>query len=93
VTRSSGAGVRLGVIFPQAEIGDNPADVRRYCRGVEDLGYDRLTLYDHVLGVDRYLHPEFTGPYDIDAAFHEPLVLLGYAAAARGSPSPAQCAS
>lgn len=81
MTRSSGAGVRLGVIFPQAEIGDNPADVRRYCRGVEDLGYDRLTLYDHVLGVDRYLHPEFTGPYDIDAAFHEPLVLLGYAAA------------
>jgi len=37
--------------------------------------------YDHVLGADPAVYRDWTGPYDVDTTFHEPLVLYGYIAA------------
>jgi probable F420-dependent oxidoreductase len=73
-------GVGLGVIFPQSGLAD-ANEIRQYCVAAEDLGFARITLYEHVLGVDRGWHPSFDGQYDVDSPFHEPFVLLGYLAA------------
>jgi probable F420-dependent oxidoreductase len=73
--------VKLGVVFPQTEIGADPAGVREFAQGVEELGFDHLLAYDHVLGADRERHPDLTGPYRTEHMFHEILVLFGYLAA------------
>lgn len=72
--------MRVGAVFPQLEIGQDPAEIARYARTVEELGYDHLVIFDHVLGA----HPEraggWTGPYDHRSMFHEPFVLFGHLA-------------
>jgi probable F420-dependent oxidoreductase len=73
--------MRVGVVFPQTEIGTDPAGVRAYAEAVEGLGFTHLTSYDHVLGADPAGHPGFSGPYTAGSIFHEPLVLYGYLAA------------
>jgi probable F420-dependent oxidoreductase len=73
--------VRIGVVFPQTEIGADPEGVRAYAEAVVELGFTHLTSYDHVLGADPEAHPGFSGPYTAESMFHEPLVLYGYLAA------------
>ncbi|MCH8206956.1 MAG: hypothetical protein IH956_08120 [Chloroflexi bacterium] len=41
--------MRIGVVFPQTEIGADPAGVRDYAQAAESLGYDHLIAFDHVL--------------------------------------------
>jgi len=73
--------MKTGVVFPQTEIGADRGAVRAYVQRVEELGYDHLLAYDHVLGADPAVHTPWRGPYDIDTTFHEPFVLFGYIAA------------
>src|ERR1700709_1132090 len=73
--------MRLGVVFPQTEIGADPGAIRAYVAAVADAGYDHLLAYDHVVGADPAVHEGWRGPYDISSTFHEPLVLFGYLAA------------
>jgi probable F420-dependent oxidoreductase len=73
--------MRVGVVFPQTEIGADPSGVRAYAEAVEGLGFTHLTSYDHVVGADPGGHPGFSGPYSAASMFHEPLVLYGYLAA------------
>ncbi|HEX2362423.1 MAG TPA: hypothetical protein VHI11_10155 [Jiangellaceae bacterium] len=42
--------MQIGVVYPQTELGGDPAAVRRIGVAVEELGYDHLLAYDHVLG-------------------------------------------
>lgn len=72
--------MQVGVVFPQTEIGADPAAIRSYVKTVEELGFRHLLAYDHVLGADPQMHPGWTGPYDVTSTFHEPLVLFGYLA-------------
>lgn len=71
--------MRLGVIFPQTEIGTDPIAVRDFAQGVEALGYDHLLAYDHVLGANIANRAGWLG-YTMDDMFHEPFVLFGYLA-------------
>jgi len=73
--------MRIGVVFPQTEIGPDPSAVRAYVRAVEELGFTHLLAYDHVLGADPVVHAGWSGPYDLHSTFHEPLVLFGFVAA------------
>lgn len=68
--------MRYGVVFPQNEIGDDPAVVRDFILESESLGYDYLLAYDHVVGANG-----ITGPYAIDDQFHEVFTLFAYGAA------------
>jgi probable F420-dependent oxidoreductase len=70
-----------GVVFPQTEIGADPAAIRAYVQAVQDLGYRHLMVYDHVLGADPTAYPGWSGPYTCHSLFHEPMVLFGYLAA------------
>lgn len=72
--------MRVGAVFPQLEIGSDPAEIARYARTVEALGYDHLVAFDHVLGAHRERPGGWSGPYDHRSMFHEPFVLFGYLA-------------
>ena len=73
--------MKLGVIFPQQEIGADPGGLREYFLAVEELGYDYVGVYDHVLGADTANRPNWNGIYDKNDMFHEAFVLLAYGAA------------
>lgn len=73
--------MRIGVTFPQTEFGNDPAALRDYAQAVEGLGYTHFLAYDHVLGADTSVRPDWAGPYTAETPFHEVFVLLGYVAA------------
>ena len=73
--------MRIGVVFPQTELGGDVGAVRAYGEGVEELGFTHVLAYDHVVGADPAVHRGWAGPYDVRSTFHEPFVLLGYLAA------------
>jgi probable F420-dependent oxidoreductase len=73
--------MRIGVVYPQTELGGDPGAVRAYGRRVEELGYAHVLAYDHVVGADPDVYRGWNGPYDINTTFHEPLVMFGYLAA------------
>jgi probable F420-dependent oxidoreductase len=72
--------MRIGVVFPQTEIGGDVGAVRAYGQRVEELGYRHVLAYDHVVGADPAVHAGWLGPYDVTTTFHEPFVLFGYLA-------------
>jgi probable F420-dependent oxidoreductase len=71
---------KLGVIFPQTEIGSDPIEIREYAQAAESLGYDYLLAFDHVLGANADSRPGWAGAYRHTDSFHEPFVLFGYLA-------------
>jgi probable F420-dependent oxidoreductase len=73
--------MRIGVVFPQTELGGDVGAVRAYGEKVEELGFAHVLAYDHVLGADPAVHQGWRGPYDVHTTFHEPFVLFGYLAA------------
>ena len=72
--------MKLGVVFPQTEIGNDPGAIRAFAQAAEDLGYEHILAFEHVLGADPVKHPGWGGAYSMHAAFHEPFVLYGYLA-------------
>src|SRR5437763_812775 len=72
--------MQVGVVFPQLEIGADPAGVRAYAQAAEDMGYTHLLAYDHVLGAEPSGWPGWSGPYNYQSNFHEPFALFGYVA-------------
>jgi probable F420-dependent oxidoreductase len=73
--------MRIGVVFPQTELGGDVGAVRGYALGVEELGFRHVLAYDHVLGADPEFYQGWNGPYNVATTFHEPLVMFGYLAA------------
>lgn len=73
--------MKIGVVFPQTEIGEDAGGVRAHAQAVEDLGYDHLLAYDHVLGANTASRPGWSGAYSSDDQFHEIFVLFAYVAA------------
>ena len=71
--------MKIGAVFPQIEIGSDPAAVRAWTETAEGLGFDSILTYEHVLGADPSRHV-LTGPYTHEDGFHEPFVLFGYMA-------------
>ncbi len=74
--------MKIGVVFPHQEIGDDPVLIRDWAQTAEELGYSHILAYDHVIGaVHDQREPALWGPYTEQDAFHEPFVLFGYLAA------------
>ncbi len=72
--------MRIGVVFPQTEIGNDPAAIRDYAQSAEGLGFSHILAYDHVLGANPDRPGGFTGPYTYQTPFHEVFVLFSYLA-------------
>jgi len=81
--------MKIGVVFPTMEIGNDPAVIRDFAQAAEALGYTHLTFEEHVLGADPnreggwHHGPMGNGRPGVtkDASIHEPFVLCGYLAA------------
>ena len=42
--------MKIGVVYPQTELEGDPTAVKEIGLATEDLGYDHLLVYDHVVG-------------------------------------------
>src|SRR3989442_15333316 len=72
--------MKLGVVFPQTEMGWDPAVIRDSAQAAESAGYDLLLVFDHVLGgtLERFDRLGRRPPYTDESPFHEVFVLFGY---------------
>src|SRR2546429_4597103 len=72
--------MRLGVVFPQTEIGSDPSVTRDYAQAAESAGYDHLLVFDHVLGgtLEGSATLGRRPPYTDESPFHEVFVLFGF---------------
>jgi probable F420-dependent oxidoreductase len=73
--------MRIGVVFPQTEFGNDLAALRDYAQTVEGLGYSHILAYDHVLGANPDRPGGWSGPYTFQTPFHEVFVLFSFMAA------------
>jgi probable F420-dependent oxidoreductase len=72
--------MRIGVVFPQTEIGADPSYIKDFAQAAEDLGFSHILAYDHVIGANLASRPDWKPPYSHLDIFHEPFVLFGYLA-------------
>ena len=73
--------MQIGAIFPTTEIGNDPVVIRDWAQTAEELGYDYILTFDHVLGAEHSGRtPPFMGPYTENDPFHEPFTLFAYLA-------------
>jgi probable F420-dependent oxidoreductase len=73
--------MKIGVIYPQIEMKGDPEAVRKFGLAAEQLGYDHLIAYDHVLGAEHEgRDPKLTGPYTEKHPFHDPFTMFSYLA-------------
>ncbi len=74
--------MKIGVVLPQTEIGNDPGAIKAYAEAVEEMGFTHILVFDHVLGANPERPGGWKGPYTYRHAFHEPFVLFGFLAAA-----------
>ena len=72
--------MKIGVVFPQTEFGNDPLAIRDYAQTAEGLGFSHILAYDHVLGANPNRPGGWQGSYTYQSAFQEPFVLFGYMA-------------
>lgn len=73
--------MRIGLVFPQSEFGNDPLAIRDYAQAAEELGFTHILAYDHVLGANPNRPGGWSGPYTHLTPFHEPFLLFAYMAA------------
>ncbi|MCB2046979.1 MAG: LLM class F420-dependent oxidoreductase [Novosphingobium sp.] len=73
--------MKIGIIYPQTELGGDPEAVRRFALAAEERGYEHFLAYDHVVGATHANRdPELTGPYTEKDTFHDPFVMFAHLA-------------
>jgi probable F420-dependent oxidoreductase len=72
--------MRIGVVFPQTEIGADPYYIKDFAQTAEELGFAHILAYDHVIGANPASRPGWKPPYSHLDIFHEPFVLFSYLA-------------
>ena len=70
--------MKIGVVFPQTEIGTDSSFIRDYAQAAEELGFTHILVYDHVIGANLASRPGWRPPYSHRDTFHEPFVLFSY---------------
>src|SRR4026208_482846 len=72
--------MKIGVVFPQTEIGQDPAVIRDSAQAVESMGYTHILAFDSVVGANPNRPGGWDSQYTYQHAFHEPFVLFGFCA-------------
>jgi probable F420-dependent oxidoreductase len=73
--------MKLGVAYPQIELGGDPQALHDIAVAADRLDYDSMVFYDHVVGaVHEDRTPPLWGPYTDRDPFHDPFVAFGYLA-------------
>lgn len=73
--------MKIGVVFPQTEFGNDPVAIRDYAQTVEGLGFTHVLAYDHILGANPDRPGGWRGPYTYQTPFHESFILFSFMAA------------
>ena len=73
--------MKIGLVFPQTEFGNDTVALRDYTQTAESLGFTHVLAYDHVLGANPNRPGGWNGPYTYQTAFHEVFVLFSFMAA------------
>jgi probable F420-dependent oxidoreductase len=73
--------MKIGVVFPQTEYGNDPLAIRDFAQTAETLGFAYVLAFDHVLGVNPKRPGGWSGPYTYQTSFQEPFVLFSFMAA------------
>lgn len=73
--------MRTGAIFPQWEFGNDRGAIRAWAQAAREVGFHHVLLFEHVLGADPTNRPDWRG-LTHETAFHEPLTLGAFMAAA-----------
>lgn len=74
--------MKIGAAYPNTEVAGDPVAIRKFCRAVEDMGFDHMMAYDHVVKAPHEgREPKLLGTYTEKDSFHDPFVLFGFAAA------------
>jgi probable F420-dependent oxidoreductase len=73
--------MKIGTVFPQTEIGQDPAMIRDYAQAVEAMRYTHILAFDSVIGANPDRPGGWDSQYDYRHAFHEPFALFAFCAA------------
>jgi alkanesulfonate monooxygenase SsuD/methylene tetrahydromethanopterin reductase-like flavin-dependent oxidoreductase (luciferase family) len=68
--------IKLGAVFPQAEIGNDAAAIKDFVQAVEDLGYDYLSAYEGATDTSLPRSGHWKVHYEAARAWHAPRVLF-----------------
>ena len=71
--------MQYGVLLPQNEGMRDPISARDFAQAAEDLGYNYLVAFDHVVGAEPTNRPEgWRTGFNHKTFVHEPLILFAY---------------
>lgn len=70
----------IGAAYPLIDTAADPGAVRAYAQAVEELGFDHIVAFDHVLHPDMGVRQTRKSVYDGANVFREVFVLLGFIA-------------
>lgn len=73
--------MQVGLSIHTTEIGNDPIAIRDFVQAAEDMGYEHLTLIDHVIQSGQAVADDWRAFYVRDNAFHEPLIFYAFVAA------------
>lgn len=74
--------IQIGALFPQNDFPLDREAIKDFAQSAEQIGYDHILVYDHVLGANTDRPDRAKGfVYNHKDPFHEPFVLFGYFAA------------
>jgi probable F420-dependent oxidoreductase len=72
--------MNFGAVFPQTEYPGDPEAIKAYAQTAEELGFQQILAYDHILGANPHRPGGWSGPYTYQSSFQEPLVLFSFMA-------------
>jgi probable F420-dependent oxidoreductase len=76
--------LKIGAVYPQVELDGDPAALDSFARTIEEMGFDHMLIYDHVIGAQPGFERDPPlwehGPYNSTHPFHEPMTALAYIA-------------
>lgn len=73
--------MEIGAVYPQIELGGDPRAFEKFGRAIEQIGYEHMLMYDHVVGAEHAdRDPALWGPYTNHDPFHDPFVGFAYMA-------------
>ena len=72
--------MKIGLVYPQTEYGNDPSAIKDYAVTAEELGFNHILTYEHVLGANPSREGVFEGPYTCEDPFLSPFLLFSFMA-------------
>jgi len=73
--------MRLGIYYPQNELGTDPEVITEFAQGVESMGYDHVMIFDHVAPDTPESKPGWNPAYKASDPLSEVFCLYSFMAA------------